>query len=291
MKIYAICLVKNEDDVIEQTLRHAARFCDRIFVIDNGSTDQTWDIVQSLQKQHEQIVPFMQTVDRYDEGMRWFAYDAQHRELSDNDWWLVLDADELLAEDPRPVIASAIRQEADVINAWQIQFYFTEKDYAEWEAGRDDRRTPIFERRRYYRIDWQEPRLFRNQTRRNTIFRQSKLLEANTPWASEIVRTKGKVARRRVFNRHFQYRDPSQITKRLELRYGRPEFAAQVKSLDWRTVMQPSRDLCYHRDGERWHFSVAGLTHCYSGWMRYALLSRYGRFRQRIGLWTGLSQG
>lgn len=291
MKIYAICLVKNEDDVIAQTLVHAAGFCDRIFVIDNGSTDDTWAIVQSLQKQYGQIVPFMQTAERYDEGMRWFAYDAHHRELSERDWWLVLDGDELLAEDPRPIIQRAMREEADVIKAWQIQFYYTEKDYADWEAGRDDRSAPIFERRRFYRIDWQEPRLFRNQTRRNTIFRQSKLLEDGSPWGRGVTRTKGKLARSRILNRHFQYRDPPQITNRLALRYGRPEFAAQVKSLDWRTVMQPSRHLHRHRDGERWHFSVAGLTHCYSGWLRYVFSSRYGRLRRRVGLLTGLSQG
>jgi hypothetical protein len=123
------------------------------------------------------------------------------------------------------------------------------------------------------------------------IFRQSNLLADTSEWGKAVSRIKGKVARRRIFNRHFQYRDPPQITKRLELRYGRPEFAAQVKSIDWRTVMQSSGDLSYHRDGERWRFGVAGLAHCYSGWLRYVFASRYGRLRERVGMLTGFSQG
>lgn len=283
MKLYAICLVKNEDDLIAQTLSHASRFCDAIFVIDNGSTDQTWEIVQSSQRHCDKIVAFRKTFEPYDEGLRWHVYDMHHRQLTDNDWWLILDGDELMAEDPRPVIEDAREERADVINAWQIQFYYTDKDYQEWIAKRDNRDKPIGERRRYYRIDWQEPRLFRNQARPEVIFRQSKLLTNDSPWGKSVSRVKGKVASRRIFNRHFQYRDPLQITKRLQLRYGRPEFAAQVASLDWRSVVRPAKYLNYHQDGDPWHFCVAGLTHCYSGWLKYVWLSRYNRLRERLG--------
>lgn len=283
MKLYAICLVKNEDDLIAQTLSHAGRFCDAIFVIDNGSTDKTWEIVQSSNLSCDKIVPFRQTFEPYDEGLRWHVYDAHHRHLTENDWWLILDGDELLAEDPRPVIEEARRERADVINAWQIQFYYTDKDYKEWMAKRDDRDKPIGERRRYYRIDWQEPRLFRNQTRPDVIFRQSKLLTNDSPWGKSVLRMKGNVARRRIFNRHFQYRDPPQITKRLQQRYGRPEFAAQVKSLDWHSVMRPAKYLTYYRDDDPWCFSATGLAHCYSGWLKYIWSSRYGRLRARVG--------
>ena len=47
-KIGAICPVKNEDDIIPQTLVHATQYGDQIFAIDNGSTDQTWDVVRAL---------------------------------------------------------------------------------------------------------------------------------------------------------------------------------------------------------------------------------------------------
>ena len=40
VKLYAICLVKNKDDVVGQTLIFATCYCDKIFVIDNGSTER-----------------------------------------------------------------------------------------------------------------------------------------------------------------------------------------------------------------------------------------------------------
>ena len=38
---------------------------------------------------------------------------------------------------------------------------------AAWEAGEDGADRSIMERRRYYSIDWSEPRLFRNRSHRH----------------------------------------------------------------------------------------------------------------------------
>lgn len=58
MKMYAICLVKNEDDIIGQTLTFATGYCDKIFVINNSSMDDSPRIVQSLIYENEKIVAF-----------------------------------------------------------------------------------------------------------------------------------------------------------------------------------------------------------------------------------------
>lgn len=48
MEIVGVMLVHNEDVFVEQALRNAAGFCDRIHVADHMSTDGTWEIVQDL---------------------------------------------------------------------------------------------------------------------------------------------------------------------------------------------------------------------------------------------------
>jgi glycosyltransferase involved in cell wall biosynthesis len=293
MKIYAICLVKNEDDVVGQTLTYAARYCDKIFVIDNGSTDSTWQIVQGLSKKQLQIIPFMQTQERYDDGLRWHVYEAHNRELTDSDWWMILDSDEFLAEDPRPVIGEAMRKRADVIEAWQIQFYYTEKDYESWQTGGDSRALPITSRRRYYRIDHREARFFRNLASGDwqTSFLRRKL--PMPPWLrSASVKDSrqtlpiriGKKLRRRILNRHYQYRDPPQIEKRLLLRYGNPLFAAQVKSPDWRSVMRASKDLYRYSEGDEWRFKFSDLLTEYLGSVRYVLKSVTARLKDWLEL-------
>ena len=276
-KLTAICLTKNEDDIIAQTLQYATRHCDRIFVIDNGSTDDTWNVVQAIAKRHPQIIPFEQTLLPYDDALRARVYNEIHGELSDDDWWMILDSDEFLAEDPRPLMQEAMAAGADVIRSWQIQFYFTEKDFEEWEAGRDRRDRPIFERRHYYLINWQEPRLFRNRRLR--------------PWDSDTNNTvpdgSHRVLHRRILNRHYQFRDPEQMEKRLRLRFGHNSFKAHVRSTDWRSVVRNSSHLNYHHDGAVWEFSARGVGYYYYKSLvnlaRGKLAGANGRLRRALG--------
>jgi len=278
MKLYAICLVKNEDDIIAETLTYAARHCDKIFVLDNGSSDATWDIVKNLARTENRIIPFEQTTRPYNDGLRALVYNQIHAELSDDDWWMILDADEFMAEDPKALIQEAKRDRADIIRSWQIQFYFTEKDLADWEAGLDRRERPIFERRRYYMINWQEPRLFRNQSGR--LWDVS--INSGTP--DGLHRVWG----RRILNRHYQYRDPEQIEKRLSLRFGHPSFRTHVTSADWRSAVRDSRTLNCHREGEPWCFSALGIVYYYRRTALYALQGKYRgairRFRRAMGM-------
>lgn len=58
MKIFAIMLVKNEADIVGYVLKEAEKWADKIFIIDNGSTDGTWEIIQSMR--NEIITPWKQ---------------------------------------------------------------------------------------------------------------------------------------------------------------------------------------------------------------------------------------
>jgi glycosyltransferase involved in cell wall biosynthesis len=264
-KLYGICLVKNEDDIIAQTLTYALQHCARIFVIDNGSTDETWNTVQSLSEQYTQIVPLLQTHEQFTEGLRGLAYNKYRTELSDHDWWLILDADEFLAEDPQPVIQRAMRDKADIILSWQAQFFFTDVDYHTWLDGRDSRDIPIFVRRRYYTINWRVVRLFRN----NPI----RLWDINKSMPDGLK----KVCRRRILHRHYQYRDPEQIQKRLSLRFGNPSFP-HVSHPDWQSVIVCSRHFNYYKEGEPWRYSASGLIYYY----KFLLKSLYRAAVKRL---------
>ena len=246
-KLYAICLVKNEDDVITQTLSHAAGYCEKIFVLDNGSTDRTWEFVQSLAQANPRIVAFGQTFEPYRRSLRAGAYYEIRSELSEYDWWLILDSDEFLAEDPHPVIAQAVRERADLIRSWQISFYYTDVDLRAWEKGEDSRDKPIVDRRRYYLINWQERRLFRN--RRDLLWG-----DGNVP------KGLGRECKRRILNRHYPLRDPEQIQKRLVDRFGHPTCFRHVTSPDWRHVIRDSRRLVFYRDGDPWRFVGSAVT-------------------------------
>lgn len=56
MKIFAIMLVKNEADIVASVLKDAEKWADKIFILDNGSTDGTWEIIQSLKNEDRKSV-------------------------------------------------------------------------------------------------------------------------------------------------------------------------------------------------------------------------------------------
>ena len=62
------------------------------------------------------VVPFEQTREPYGDWLRARVFNEMHARLAEDDWWLILDADEFLTDDPRAAIDLAVRQRADIIN-------------------------------------------------------------------------------------------------------------------------------------------------------------------------------
>lgn len=55
MQIVGSVLVRNEDVYVERAIRNVAAFCDRIHVVDHVSTDGTWEIVRSLERELDHL--------------------------------------------------------------------------------------------------------------------------------------------------------------------------------------------------------------------------------------------
>jgi len=68
MRIHAISLAKNEPDVIGSCLDEAARWCDRIYAYDGGSTDGTWERVE--EQAGPAVVPWRRKEETFREGLR-----------------------------------------------------------------------------------------------------------------------------------------------------------------------------------------------------------------------------
>ena len=102
MKIYSLLVVKDEADVVGLSLLDACRWSDKVIVIDNGSTDGTWELIQRLSATNPKIIPFMRYEGPFHIGLRTKAFKAFRREMHCRDWWCVrLDADEFYPGDVR----------------------------------------------------------------------------------------------------------------------------------------------------------------------------------------------
>jgi glycosyltransferase involved in cell wall biosynthesis len=266
-RLYGLMIARDEADVIEQCLTHALAHCDKIIVMDNNSRDATWAIMQAMAVRHPgRIVAHARITEPFHDRLRALAYNALHHELTASDWWLRLDADEFLHEAPVEVLVQANHEDADFVRAYQMTFALTDLDVAAIERGDDDRSRPIAERRCHYKVNWREFRLFRNCP--------------TTPWDVALNPqfpqnlSKGRIASRTLFNRHYQNRDIEQVSQRIAIRAENASFA-HIGSADWRHYVTPAGHCHRYVAGKPVQF--APLTDFWLPRLKLELGQRLGR--------------
>jgi len=233
MKIHGICLVKNEGDIVEYTLAQAARWCDSIYVYDNGSEDDTWEIVNSMAAATPCIIPFRRENLPFDNALRSKVYNHFKKRARAGDWWCRLDADEVYIDDPR-IFLGDIPKCYHVLWAAQFQYYLTDADVQRFAA--DEAHAPKMNAGtlpRSYAANASEARFFRHRDRLRWDY---------GAWPRHL----GLVFPTRIRLKHFQNRSPAQIQLRLDTRHrairdGTPDFP-HIDVTNWRDTI-PKHEL------------------------------------------------
>ena len=88
-EIVGISMVKDEDVFIERVLTNAIDFCDKIIVVDTGSTDKTFEIVSELSVKHPKI--------SVQKGSIPDSSKAIYKYINTDTWVLGLDGDEIFS--------------------------------------------------------------------------------------------------------------------------------------------------------------------------------------------------
>lgn len=234
MIIRALCVIKNEADVIRQTLLAAEAWCDEIHVLDNGSNDGSWEAVLSLATTHPRVIAHGRDTRPFTDDIRAQIFHACAANARVGDWWCRLDADEFYAEDPREVLGAV---PADYFSVWSasLSYYFTDVDAARFatepSAYADD--VPVEEKCRHYLNHWSEPRFFRHLP--GLRWREGDGGYPAGLWSRPA-------SPRRILVRHFPYRSPAQIQRRLDARRGSAEFAHESIG-DWAQAIADIRSV------------------------------------------------
>lgn len=208
--LVGISVVRNEADILRESLEYALQFHDRIYAVDCGSEDDTSRILAELARQHPSIW-FLGTIKpSHPESVRWQIYSRFRRWHSLQDWWTFVDADEFFHDDPRVSVRKACAEGADYIMVQHIEFYYKRFEYQRWLEGYEtlaDRTKPIADRRRWFAIGSDlHTRFFRNVHRLR--------------WDPDAYIPKGlvKPAMFRPIVRHYKYRDGDQLYFRIKSR-------------------------------------------------------------------------
>jgi glycosyltransferase involved in cell wall biosynthesis len=210
MRLHAILLTRDAEDVIEQNLCAALGWADQIYVQDTGSVDRTLEKLRTVSKNHPRVVLLPEReIDIFHDGLRADVFKVLRNSARDGDWIVHLDEDEFFHNDPREFVTALCKEETAV---WSqlFEFRLTRSEMARLSSDdeiRADRGKPLVDRRRYYQIlEYSEPRLFK--------YRKSMIWTARGGFPHNA----GYVARRRIGIRHYPHRDPVQLRARLRLR-------------------------------------------------------------------------
>jgi glycosyltransferase involved in cell wall biosynthesis len=251
--IHGICIVKNEADVIEECLTQASQWCDHIYVWDNGSTDDTWKIVNRLALKDPRIIAYKQEAVEFHDGLRGELFNAFAERAAPNDWWCRLDADEFYVENPR-IFLRTVPELYGIVWYLSLSYYFSSADAQAYRKNPSQfsDSVPVAEKCRYYYNHWSEIRFVRHRDL--------------APWPSSRSGWPDGITSRvascpvRILAKHFAYRSPSQIEQRIKTR----EAAALSGRLfnheaisNWAAIVDPAavrehrwRDLAYTTDTE-----------------------------------------
>ncbi len=221
MKLHGLLVVQDESDIIEDLLAFLKnlKIYDTILFFDLGSQDDTFERAMKFQE----ILHKPQKIQEiYTEKLRFDLLDQHHNLYEEGDWIAMIDADEFYVDDPLDLIRFAEKEQATFIQTYQAQFFFTDVDLNNFE--KEDPALPIYERRKYYLINYSEERFFK-------FLPEHGLFSRSKPCS------------RRLLNRHYQFRTPGQIQKRIRNRLenrnrarhlrGRHEWP-QIYSADWK---------------------------------------------------------
>jgi glycosyltransferase involved in cell wall biosynthesis len=206
MKIFGICLIKNEIDIIEYCLHEQSKWADKIFVYDNGSNDGTWELVQELSKNNPVIIPWKSENKPYHDGLRAEVFQAFKSELSRDDWWAIIDADEFFILNPRSFLKK-VPFYCNLVKTKSYEYLVTIEDSIEFSY--DNHFPEDLDKMLYYKPQvYSECRFMRHRPGIKWI------PEERRKWPKHA----GIIFSEPIPLKHYQYRSPEHIQKRLKIR-------------------------------------------------------------------------
>lgn len=250
MKIFAIFLVKNEIDIIEDVLEHALNWADKIFLVDNGSDDGTWEFINAFES--DKIVIWGRILINYQQGLRTNVWESVRHEAKEGDWWCVMDSDEFYYDDPKEFLKN-IPDKYGTICTNTIEFVPLVSQKKEFEEL-DKFNKNIYQS--YIPLDWSETRFFRETKKlicKDQITKIPKNNRATYP--------------KRIRVLHYPLRTAKQIQRRLDTRNkaiknGCKSFT-HIKETSWLEKLYSEDDknlLSLNEYGFKWKETAANFN-------------------------------
>jgi glycosyltransferase involved in cell wall biosynthesis len=293
MNIHCICIAKDEEDILEESISAAATWADNIFIVDNTSTDKTPQIAQQLSKQFLNI-HFLGSVSKpFTRSMIAEVFNQVKGCSRNGDWWCRLDSDEIYIDNPRDILRNC-DPVVDTVWSQHFDFWFTEEDLYQWENNADYRALSVEQRMKFFCVGGSERRFVKHTF--------------PFVWNNAWPKFRLKDSPTKIRLKQYQYRNPIQIKRRIENRlalyntsnifeheYQRnkkqggkgPPYSAPVNTSCPR-VYTTKDLLVYPQDmfaNAQCIYSNNSWSNAYIGRVLYACLFVYQQLYKRLKIW------
>ncbi|HYF15519.1 MAG TPA: glycosyltransferase family 2 protein [Phycisphaerales bacterium] len=238
MRFIAFFLVRDEADILGETLADYAGWCDEMHVLDTGSTDGTWDLVHDWARRDKRVRPFAREPLSANLSLRGVMFEAVRRTLRPGDWIGKCDADEIFHVPPPAFVREHVRAWEGRLYACHYDFVMTRSLAEAQERGDMPPPAPgtVVERLRTY-------------TTRNQMGMDSRWYKFRPGMRWGIDQPNpffpGLPAQERIPVRHYRYRSVEQIRRRVALRARMRELdghGVHWGPHDWRSFLMDDSD-------------------------------------------------
>jgi len=241
MRFHGIMLVRDEADVIRETMGELLKWIDSLTVYDTGSIDGSWEIVQEFAKADERVIAWKREAVCFEDSLRAHPFDEMRSGYAPGDWVGRIDADEVYHIPPPQFMRERVRKGENLVFGELLDFILLPREVRAIVAGSEDLTRPIQERRRHFVLNtFPEPRWFR--------YRRS----MRWPVGRGRPMFAGPAARERIPVRHYRWRTPNQAHQRCALRAAMNPFMRRGGGHwvidDWRQMgLRPASNKWVHQ--------------------------------------------
>lgn len=230
MNIFGFMIVRNEADILAQTIESLLNHGDfkKLLIFDNDSTDGTMAVAKQFEC--EQII-VQSLKETFSDNLKFENVQRHAHLLKDGDWFAILDADEIYQESLLALIEDAEQHSRNLVESRSAQFYFSTLD----QNHEFDPAQPAIHQRKYYLLNYGEPRAFK--------FHPEGII------TSDMVKRKDAVfkpADRKLLVHHFQFRSAIQTQTRIDLRRQNNTSSnnwGHINSAKWKDYVIPAEYL------------------------------------------------
>lgn len=227
MNIFGFMIVRNEADILAQTIESLLRHGDfkTLLIFDNDSTDGTLNVARQFKGERVVVESLNET---FSDNLKFENVQRHQHLMQPGDWFAILDADEIYQESLLALVEDAERHSKNLIESRSAQFYFStlDQDYD------FDPALPAIHQRKFYLLNYGEPRAFK--------FLPDQIITSDMVKRRDAV---FKPAERKLLIHHFQFRSADQTQTRINLRRENDKSSSNwghINSDNWKDYVVPA---------------------------------------------------